>query len=50
MSKTTSPYWNPLAPDQAHRRRWLAGLEGQVQELVLSHDPVTGRSPASPAS
>jgi len=42
MSKTTSPYWNPLAPDQANRWRRLEGLEGQVQELVLSEDTVTG--------
>ena len=42
MSKSTSTYWNPLAPEQAHRWRWLEGLEGQVQELVLSEDPATG--------
>ncbi|KEF43145.1 MAG: hypothetical protein ER33_02785 [Cyanobium sp. CACIAM 14] len=42
MSKSTSPYWNPLAPDQGHRWRWLEGLEGQVQEVILSHDPATG--------
>lgn len=40
--KSTSTYWNPLAPEQAHRWRWLEGLEGQVQELVLSEDPATG--------
>ncbi|KAF0653245.1 hypothetical protein L107_09921 [Cyanobium sp. Copco_Reservoir_LC18] len=42
MSKTTRTYWNPLAPEQAHRWRWLEGLEGQVQELVLSEDPASG--------
>jgi hypothetical protein len=42
LSKTISRYWNPLAPEQAHRWRWLEGLEDQVQELVLSHDPVSG--------
>jgi hypothetical protein len=42
MSKTTCSYWNPLAPEQAHCWRWLEGLEGQVQELVLSHDPASG--------
>ena len=42
MSKTTSPYWNPLAPEQAHRWRWMEGLENQVQELVLSEDPASG--------
>ncbi len=42
MSKTTRSYWNPLAADQAHHWRWIEGLEGQVQELVLSEDPATG--------
>ena len=42
MGKTTSPCWNPLAPEQAHRWRWIEGLEGQVQELVLGEDPATG--------
>ncbi|WP_259727031.1 MULTISPECIES: cupin domain-containing protein [unclassified Synechococcus] len=42
MGKTTIPYWNPLAADQAHHWRWLDGLEGQVQELILSQDAATG--------
>jgi hypothetical protein len=42
MSKTTSPYWNPLATNEAHHWRWLEGLQGHVQELVLSEDPATG--------
>lgn len=41
MSKTTAPYWNPLAEHQKHRWRWLEGLEGQIEELILSHDPAT---------
>ncbi len=42
MGKTTTPYWNPLAIDQAHHWRWLEGLQGQLQELILSEDPATG--------
>lgn len=42
MSKTTCSHWNPLAQDQRHRWRWLEGLQGQVEELVLSEDPATG--------
>jgi len=42
MSKSTRTYWNPLAPDHAHHWRWVEGLEGQVQELVLSEDAATG--------
>ncbi|WP_255109696.1 hypothetical protein [Synechococcus sp. RedBA-s] len=42
MSKSTTPYWNPLAKDQSDRWRWLEGLEAQVQELILSEDPATG--------
>jgi len=41
MSKSTSTYWNPLAADQAHHWRWLEGLEGQVEELILSEDLAT---------
>ncbi len=42
MSKSTTIYWNPLAPDQ--RSRWTAikGLEGMAEEITLSIDPVTG--------
>lgn len=42
MSKNTSTNWNPLAADQSLRWRWLEGLEGRVQELVLCEDPATG--------
>ncbi|MCP9773704.1 cupin domain-containing protein [Synechococcus sp. Tobar12-5m-g] len=42
MSKSTRTYWNPLGADQAHHWRWVEGLEGQVQELILSEDPATG--------
>jgi len=42
MAKSTSPYWNPLAPES--RAQWTAvsGLEGMVEELTLSMDPATG--------
>ncbi|MCP9846244.1 cupin domain-containing protein [Synechococcus sp. Lug-A] len=42
MSKSTITYWNPLLPAEQHRWRWIEGLEGQVQELILSHDPSSG--------
>jgi hypothetical protein len=42
MGKSTGSYWNPLAGDQQHRWRWLEGLEGQVEEVILSHDAGTG--------
>lgn len=37
MSKTTTTYWNPLAPDQ--RARWtpINGLEGMAEEITLSN-------------
>lgn len=42
MTKSTTTYWNPLAPDQ--RTRWTAvkGLEGIAEEVTLSIDPLTG--------
>ncbi len=42
MSKSTTPYWNPLAADQAYHWRWLEGLEGRMEELILSEDAATG--------
>jgi hypothetical protein len=42
MRKSTCTYWNPLADDQRHRWRWIEGLEGQVEEVILSRDPDTG--------
>jgi hypothetical protein len=42
MSKSTVAYWNPLAAGAEHLWRWLEGLEGRVQELVLSQDIATG--------
>lgn len=42
MPKTTTPYWNPLRPE--NRGRWtpVKGLEGLAEELTLSIDPDTG--------
>jgi hypothetical protein len=42
MSKTTCTYWNPLHGEQQNRWQWLDGLEGQVEALILSHDPASG--------
>ncbi len=42
MSKTTTPYWNPLDPANGHRWEPVPGLEGQAEFLTLSIDPDTG--------
>jgi hypothetical protein len=42
MSKSTVPYWNPLSAANAGQWRWVEGLEGTVQALVLSLDADTG--------
>ena len=42
MNRTTATYWNPLSEDHRHRWRWLQGLEGQVEEVILSRDLSTG--------
>jgi hypothetical protein len=42
MSRTSATYWKPLSEDQRHRWRWLEGLEGQVEEVILSRDRSTG--------
>jgi hypothetical protein len=42
MSKSTTTYWNPLAPSQRSRWTPIKGLEGMPEELTLSIDPVTG--------
>lgn len=41
MTKSTTTYWNPLCPE--HQERWtpLPGLEGPVEALTLSRDPLT---------
>ncbi len=42
MTKSTATYWNSLSPE--NRERWVPvqGLEGMVEELTLSIDPITG--------
>jgi len=35
-------YWNPLGPENRGQGTPVAGLEGQVEELTLSIDPLTG--------
>lgn len=42
MSKTTTTYWKPLAPDQRNRWTPIKGLEGVAEEITLSIDPVMG--------
>jgi hypothetical protein len=42
MAKSTATYWNPLASESQARWTPVAGLEGMVEELTLSHDPSTG--------
>ncbi|TKB63533.1 MAG: hypothetical protein E8D48_04510 [Nitrospira sp.] len=42
MSKSTTTYWNPLVPDQRIHWTPIKGLEGMVEEITLSIDPVTG--------
>ncbi len=41
MAKTTSTYWNVLAPSNQDRWTPVQGLEGVAEELTLSIDPVT---------
>ncbi len=42
MSKTTTPYWNPL--DSENRNHWepVDGMEGVAEELTLAIDAETG--------
>ena len=42
MSKTTSTYWNPLAPENSSRWTPVKGLDSMAEELRLSVDPATG--------
>ena len=42
MAKSTSRYWNPLASESQGRWTPVSGLDGMVEELTLSIDPVTG--------
>lgn len=40
--KSTSTYWNPL--DSSHSDKWkeVDGSDGNILELTISEDPVTG--------
>lgn len=42
MAKSTRTYWNPLDPGGQDPWLPVQGLEGQVEELTLSIDPVSG--------
>jgi ChrR Cupin-like domain len=42
MPKSTTTYWNPVAPDRRTRWTSIKGLEGMAEEITLSIDPVTG--------
>jgi hypothetical protein len=42
MSKSICACWNPLDGDHHQLWRWLEGLDGQVEDVILSHDSVTG--------
>jgi hypothetical protein len=47
MSRRTCGYWNPLAAEQAHHRRWLEMLEGPMQGPMQPFLPL-GRLPGPP--
>ncbi|MBK6973881.1 MAG: cupin domain-containing protein [Sterolibacteriaceae bacterium] len=42
MTKSTATYWNTLAPENEKRWTPIEGLQGMVEELTLSIDPITG--------
>jgi tetrahydromethanopterin S-methyltransferase subunit B len=42
MSKSTTTYWNTLAPESRERWTPVQGLEGMAEQLTLSLDPDTG--------
>ncbi|MGB7815726.1 MAG: cupin domain-containing protein [Methylotenera sp.] len=42
MTKSTVTYWNTLAAESREKWTPIAGLEGSVEELTLSIDPITG--------
>ncbi len=41
MPKDTASYWNTLSSENRDRWTWVMGLEGMVEELTLSVDPLT---------
>jgi len=42
MTKSTVIYWNPLTSESREKWSHIEGLEGMVEELTLSIDPITG--------
>jgi len=42
MSKTTAPYWNPLASENRGEWQPVEGLEGMAEEITLAIDEDTG--------
>jgi hypothetical protein len=42
MAKSTTTYWNALAPDSRSRWSPVRGLEGVAEELTLSIDAASG--------
>lgn len=42
MTKSTVIYWNPLTYESREKWSHIEGLEGMVEELTLSIDPITG--------
>lgn len=42
MSKTTTTYWKPLAPENSKKWKPVEGLEGMAEELTLAIDEDTG--------
>jgi tetrahydromethanopterin S-methyltransferase subunit B len=42
MTKSTTTYWNALAPESRERWTPVQGLEGMAEQLTLSLDPETG--------
>jgi hypothetical protein len=42
MTKSTTTYWNTLGPESLDLWTVIEGLEGMVEELTLSIDPITG--------
>lgn len=42
MAKSNSSYWNVLNPENQSKWTLIKGVEGFVEELTLSIDPVSG--------
>lgn len=42
MTKSTTTYWNALAPESRDRWMPIKGPEGMAEELTLSIDPIAG--------